>query len=84
MPNIKHILCPIDFSEVSTHAAEQAVAAAGPYEARISALHVSASMILPVPAVPLPEDALWERSPHDHDRPRAGMWTIAILSWAFR
>ena len=29
MPNIKHILCPIDFSEVSTHTVEQAVAIAG-------------------------------------------------------
>jgi nucleotide-binding universal stress UspA family protein len=56
MPNIKHILCPIDFSEVSAHAIEQAVPVAGPYKARISALHVCPPIMLPVPAVSLPED----------------------------
>jgi len=58
MPNIKHILCPIDFSEVSTHAVEQAVAVASLYKARISALHVCRPTIWPVPDVPVPEDLL--------------------------
>ena len=53
--NIKHILCPIDFSEVSTHTVEQAVAVAGLYKARISALHVCTPVILPVPDMPMPE-----------------------------
>ena len=56
--NIKHILCPIDFSEVSTHTVEQAVAVASLYQARISALHVCTPVILPVPDVPLPESLL--------------------------
>jgi len=58
MPNIKHILCPIDFSEVSTHTVEQAVAVAVLYKARISALHVRTPMILPDQDVPLPEGLL--------------------------
>ena len=56
--NIKHILCPIDFSEVSTHTVEQAVAVASLYKARISALHVSTPVILPLPDVPMPESLL--------------------------
>ena len=56
--NIKHILCPIDFSEVSTHTVEQAVAVASLYKARISALHVCTPVILPVPDVPMPESLL--------------------------
>jgi nucleotide-binding universal stress UspA family protein len=55
MPSIEHILCPIDFSEVSAHAVSQAVVIAGLYAARISALHVCPPTTMPVPAVPLPE-----------------------------
>ena len=58
MPTIKHILCPIDFSETSTHAAEQAVAIAGLYAAHISALHVCMPVMMAVPDGPLPEDPL--------------------------
>jgi nucleotide-binding universal stress UspA family protein len=69
MPDIKHILCPIDFSEVSTHAVEQAVAVAGRYEARISALHVCPPMIMPVPAVEPPQDPLsWTELQRARDR----------------
>lgn len=38
--NIKRILCPTDFSDASAHAIDQAVAIAGWYKARITALHV--------------------------------------------
>jgi nucleotide-binding universal stress UspA family protein len=36
---IHHILCPSDFSEVSRHAIDQAIALAGAYNAKIVALH---------------------------------------------
>lgn len=37
---IRHILCPVDFSDASSHALDQAVVLAGWYGARITALHV--------------------------------------------
>jgi nucleotide-binding universal stress UspA family protein len=40
MIQITHILCPIDFSEFSQHALDQAVAVARWYEARLTVLHV--------------------------------------------
>ena len=40
MIDFKRILCPIDFSEGSTHAVEYAVAIARWYDAKITALHV--------------------------------------------
>jgi nucleotide-binding universal stress UspA family protein len=39
-PPITHVLCPIDFSETSRHAGDQAVAIARWYHARVTALHV--------------------------------------------
>ncbi|HTM26046.1 MAG TPA: universal stress protein [Vicinamibacterales bacterium] len=39
---IKHILCPVDFSEYSRHALEQAVALARHHHATVMALHVFA------------------------------------------
>jgi nucleotide-binding universal stress UspA family protein len=48
MVHIKHILCPVDFSEFSRHAFDRAVAVARSYGADLTVLHV-----LPVPsAVP--------------------------------
>ena len=48
MVNIKHVLCPVDFSEFSRHAFGRAVAVARGYGADLTVLHV-----LPVPsAVP--------------------------------
>ena len=48
MINIKHVLCPVDFSEFSRHAFDRAVAVARGYGAGVTVLHV-----LPVPsAVP--------------------------------
>ena len=48
MVNIKHVLCPVDFSEFSLHAFGRAVAVARGYGADVTVLHV-----LPVPsAVP--------------------------------
>lgn len=56
MPDITRILCPIDFSDASAHAIEQAVALAGWYKARITALHVCNPLFMPVPGLPAPTD----------------------------
>ena len=40
MVEIRHILCPIDFSDTSRHALEHAVAIATWYESQLTALHV--------------------------------------------
>jgi nucleotide-binding universal stress UspA family protein len=52
MPSIKSVLCPVDFSEGSAHALEQAVAVASWYNARLTALHVY-SPLRPVPGLPV-------------------------------
>jgi len=44
--NIERILCPIDFSDASTHAIDQAVAFASWCQARITVLHVCSPMHL--------------------------------------
>ena len=46
MINIKHVLCPVDFSEFSRHAFGRAVAVARGYGADVTVLHVA-----PVPSV---------------------------------
>ena len=38
--NLRRVLCPVDFSEVSKHAIDQAVVVAGYCKSRITALHV--------------------------------------------
>ena len=48
MPTIARILCPVDFSEASTHAAEHATVIAGWYGSSITALHVFSPIFLPV------------------------------------
>lgn len=50
MVQIRHILCPIDFSETSRHALEHAVAIAKWYRATITAFHV---IPLPMPQPPI-------------------------------
>jgi nucleotide-binding universal stress UspA family protein len=57
---INRILCPIDFSETSRHALEQAAAIAGWYRARLHVLHVYNPVFAPVPSLPAPGD----RVPH--------------------
>ena len=42
MTEFKHILCPVDFSDASRHALDQAIAIAGWYEAHVTGLHVIA------------------------------------------
>lgn len=51
MVEIKRILCPIDFSEASAHAAAHAVAIARWFGSSITALHVYNPVFLPVPGL---------------------------------
>lgn len=66
MPTIRHILCPVDFSETSAHAVELALAIARAYGARISALHVCTPTSMPVLAGEMPMSEALEA-----DLPRA-------------
>jgi nucleotide-binding universal stress UspA family protein len=52
---IQRILCPVDFSEVSRHAIDHAVAIARWYKASITALHVCSPMFMPVPGLAAPD-----------------------------
>jgi nucleotide-binding universal stress UspA family protein len=56
MSDIARILCPVDFSDTSTHAVEQAIALAGWSRAKITALHVCPPAYIPVPGLPPPAD----------------------------
>jgi nucleotide-binding universal stress UspA family protein len=49
--NVRRILCPIDFSEPSAHALEQATRLAGWYSARVAVLHVRPT-VTPHPDMP--------------------------------
>ena len=49
MPEIRRILCPVDFSDASQHAIDHAVVLAGWYQAPITALHVYTPIFLSVP-----------------------------------
>jgi nucleotide-binding universal stress UspA family protein len=60
MPNIRRILYPTDFSTPSADAAEQAIALARWYHARITALHVCVPIFMPVPGLPPPVDRVGE------------------------
>ena len=51
MINIKHILCPVDFSEFSRHAFDRAVAVASSHGADVTVLHVL-PVASAVPALP--------------------------------
>lgn len=46
MPEIKHILCPVDFSDASRHALDHAIVIARWYGSQITALYVGNPMIL--------------------------------------
>ena len=52
MREIKRILCPVDFSDASAHAIDQAIALAGWCKARITALHVFTPIFAPIPGLP--------------------------------
>lgn len=54
---IKRILCPIDFSEASDHAVDQAAVIAGYYKAGITALHVLTPLTLAMSGVAMSAEA---------------------------
>jgi nucleotide-binding universal stress UspA family protein len=54
MSNIRRILCPIDFSEESTHAIQEAIAVARWCKAQITALHVFTPIFMP--GLPMPDE----------------------------
>ena len=58
--NLTRILCPVDFSEASRHAIEQAVVVAGYYKSRITALHVLTPLTLAVPGMASSSDEVSE------------------------
>ena len=49
---IRQILCPIDFSDASAHAVDQAVALARWYGARMTALHVDTAVAVTIQMSP--------------------------------
>jgi nucleotide-binding universal stress UspA family protein len=51
MPEFKRILCPVDFSVASEHAAAHAVAIARWFGSTITALHVDNPIFLPIPGL---------------------------------
>ncbi len=65
--DIRTILCPVDFSESSEHAIEQAIYLAAWLGASVTALHVCESLFTPIPGLPSPEDRL---SPGEVERAR--------------
>jgi nucleotide-binding universal stress UspA family protein len=64
MPTIQRILYPTDFSAASADAAEQAIALARLYHARITALHVCVPIFMPVPGLPAPADRVSDAEKH--------------------
>ena len=56
---LAHILCPVDFSEVSAHALEQATVVAGRYHAKITVLYVY------TPALPAVSESFGASMPAD-------------------
>jgi nucleotide-binding universal stress UspA family protein len=56
MAVINRILCPVDFSDASAHAVEQAAAIARWSGASVTALYVDQPVFAPVPALPAPVD----------------------------
>ena len=57
---MRRILCPVDFSETSAHALEQAEALSRWSNARLTVLYVYEPLFMPVPALPAPNDRVSE------------------------
>ena len=58
MPRIARILCPIDFSDASAHAVEQAAAIARWSGGTLAVLNVERPIFMPAPALPAPCDGI--------------------------
>lgn len=73
-PNIRRILCPVDLSDASAHAVEQAIAIAGWYKAHITALYVYSPLFIPVPGLPpVPERVSEAELQRVHDQTAASV-----------
>ena len=73
MRAIQRILCAVDLSDASADAAAQAIALAGWWNARISALHVCAPLFAPVPGLPPPDQRIRDEE-RSHVRERIGKY----------
>jgi nucleotide-binding universal stress UspA family protein len=82
MTEFKHILCPIDFSDASRHALDQAIAIARWYESHITALHVIAPTFTFEPPILFAERGNLKALPPDTDRIRARLddWLAAATT----
>src|SRR5262245_24438737 len=54
MVNVNRVLCPVDLSETSQHALDQAIVVAGWFEARLTVQHGYAQVFLPIPSLAMP------------------------------
>jgi nucleotide-binding universal stress UspA family protein len=79
---ITTVLCPVDFSESSSHALQLAAAVAGSRHARLIVLHAYVPLFVPVPGLPAPS----ERVP-EYERARvldeAGLFVDSSLGSAY-
>jgi nucleotide-binding universal stress UspA family protein len=82
MVEIRHILCPIDFSDTSRHALQHAVAIAGWYESRMTALHVVHPLFLSEPPILFADFVGPARTDADRDalRERLADWLKAAAA----
>jgi nucleotide-binding universal stress UspA family protein len=71
MTEFTRILCPVDFSDASRHALDQAIAIAGWYESHITALHVIAPAFTFEPPILFAERGGLKALPVDQARIRA-------------
>jgi nucleotide-binding universal stress UspA family protein len=88
--DIKHILCPTDFSDASAHAIDQAVVIAGWYKARITGLHILSPIRLAAQGVAIASGArsleepevdrlLRETADHCRAAPAAGIGLDSLV-----
>ena len=54
MLKLERLLCPVDLSETSQHALEQATVVAGWFESRLTVQHVYSQVFLPIPSLAMP------------------------------
>ena len=84
MSEFRHILCPIDFSDASRHALDQAIAIAGWYESHVTGLHVIAPAFAFEPPMLLAERGNLEELGVDVDidqvRARLDDWLAAATA----
>lgn len=82
MTEFKHILCPIDFSDASRHALDQAIAIAGWYESFVTGLHVIAPALTFEPPILFAERGNLKQLGVDADQMRGRLddWLAAVTA----